>query len=930
MLITLAADSVVIVLTADRILCFMKWIRVYLQRFLLSVAKFVCRHPRKIFFVSVFFAIIGIWLSIFRLGVLNDTNALIRQDSPSLKDFLAYVREFEAPDPIVVIIQSPDFEKNRQAADALAQKFDLRKNDIQSVYYKNDLSRLKPHFLLYQTEDELRSIIQQLRAQKDLFRGKTAQGVNLNSLLDEALNQFDRVSKARGGKGTLDDLGSFADHMIRDLEKLANNLDPKVKLEEGNDLSNIEELDRQILLNTYLSFEEGHTLLMMIHPKAKDAKSFSPYKTLIRNLRKDITETKKQFPEIQIGLTGEPVLRDDELKQSTQDMLIASVVAFLAISLLFFAAYRELIRPVLALFSLACALFWSLGFTVFAVGHLNIISQAFVLMLLGLGIDFGIQILGRYEEERSKGRNVFEAVEHALQYTGTAVVTSGGITAVAFFTMCFNDFIGLAELGIIAGCGVIFCMVANIVLLPAILVWRDKGKVHSLSPYRRSKTNLGGAFDKILLSRPRTILAIASAGTLLAVAFSLRVSFDHNLLNLQNPKIESVRLVHQLLKSDANSFLFGVVIANDMDDARLKTSQLEKLPSVKNVNSPSKILPENQRQKLEILKELRFELRQINFNPNLSSQVNVAKAKANLEQLLKDSQKGLEEAKKFRNAKDPRVQKALTIFDRLIPALEKSVRRLNRLPQDEAEKRLNHYQVNLLSRMKKDIDFLKEFDMENEVSLDALPPEALRHYISKNSKVLLEVQPKENIWEREPNEKFVRDLRSIDPAATGTPVQNYVYIDILKKSYVQAAWWALAAIAAVIGFYFRSIKYLLITLVPLFMGTVWTLAFMTVFKIQFNPANIITLPLVVGIGVAYGVYIVDRYLEEGKVRLFASSTGKAVLLSALTTMLGFAAMMIGSYRGLVSLGLVMTVGIFFCYLASTVVLPQILVLMKPR
>lgn len=903
-----------------------------MQKLLRGVAGIVCRNPKKIFWISLAAALVGVWLTLFRLGVVNDTNALIRQDSPSLKNFLAYVREFEAPDPIVVMIQSPDFEKNRQAADALAAKFSVRSDEVKSIYYRNDLSKLKSHFLLYQTEDELRDIVNQLRAQRDLFGGKAAQGVNLNSLLDEALNQFDRVEKARGAKGTLDELGAFADKMIRDLEKLARDLDPKVALDSNGNgaLSNVEELDRQLLLNTYLAFEDGKIVLMMLHPTPSDAKSFSPHETAIRNLRADITEIKKQFSGVEIGLTGEPVLLDDELKQSTRDMTIASILAFLAIALLFFGAYRELIRPGLALFCLACALFWSLGFTVLTVGHLNIISQAFVLMLLGLGIDFGIQILGRYEEERAKNRTVFEAIENALQYTGSAIITGGGITAVAFFTMCFNDFLGLAELGVIAGCGMIFCMAANLILLPALLVWRDAGKSRPLPHHHTSQMAFGRKLDHALLSRPRMILILATVGTLLALILSKYVGFDHNLLNLQNPKIESVRLVHRLLNSDAHSFLFGVIVADNMEDARKKTAQLEQFPSVKSVISPSKILPENQTEKIKILQQLRKELNRIHFNPDVSGKVNVAKAKTNLNLLLDDSLKGWAEAKKFRQAKDPRAQKAFDIFDRLIPALEKSVQRLDQLPQEEAETRLNHYQVSLLSRMKRDLDFLKTFDMETPVTLKDLPPEALKHYISKNGKVLLEVHPKENIWEREANERFVNDLRSVDANATGTPVQNYVYIDILKKSYLQAAYWALGAIVVVVGLYFRNFSRLAITLIPLGMSVVWMLAFMTVFRIQFNPANIITLPLVIGIGVAYGVYIVDRYMEEGSVRLFSSSTGKAVLLSALTTIFGFAAMMIGSYRGLVSLGFVMTVGIFFCYLASTAVLPQILVLMEQR
>jgi predicted RND superfamily exporter protein len=177
--------------------------------------------------------------------------------------------------------------------------------------------------------------------------------------------------------------------------------------------------------------------------------------------------------------------------------------------------------------------------------------------------------------------------------------------------------------------------------------------------------------------------------------------------------------------------------------------------------------------------------------------------------------------------------------------------------------------------------------------------------------------------EREANERFVRDLRAVDPKATGTPVQNYTYISELKNSYQQAAWLAFGAIVVMVLLHFRNIWQSLLALLPLGLGIVWAVGVMGLFHLPFNPANIITLPLVIGIGVAYGIYVVDRYKEEKRCVLFSGSTGKAILMSALTTIIGFGSMTIGDYRGLVSLGTVMSLGVFCCFAASTLVLLQI-------
>ncbi|NBU68279.1 MAG: hypothetical protein EBS49_01400 [Verrucomicrobia bacterium] len=157
---------------------------------------------------------------------------------------------------------------------------------------------------------------------------------------------------------------------------------------------------------------------------------------------------------------------------------------------------------------------------------------------------------------------------------------------------------------------------------------------------------------------------------------------------------------------------------------------------------------------------------------------------------------------------------------------------------------------------------------------------------------------------------------------------NLEYIDLLKESYVEATFYAGGVVIFLIFLLFRRLADVLLTLLPLAIGVLWMFGLLGFFRIQLNPANIVTLPMVLGIGVAFGVYVVARYREEGKVRIFESSTGKAVVLSALTTLFGFGSMLVGQYRGLVSLGLVMSLGVLSTLISAIVILPQILVLME--
>ncbi|MDD5262986.1 MAG: MMPL family transporter [Methylacidiphilales bacterium] len=906
-------------------------IREWLQALMRGVARFTYRHPWWVIGGSMAVMAAGIWLSATRLGVLNDTNALIRQDSPVLRYYLDYLKEFNTKDPTLVVVESDSFEQNRLAVEALAARIQkIDRNQVRDVYYRNDLTKLKPHFMLFQKKEELETIRSQIETQRELL-GRRGGNVDLNTLLDGAIEQFNRVDKARGKKGTLDDLESYADKMVKSLEALALELSRPVDDNKGPSAGSMMDdeitgFQRLVEQNEYLSFRDGKMLLITITPGEGDANSFSPYEKSIAQLKDIIAQTRKEFPSVKIGMTGEFVLMDEELRQSTHDSIVAAFVAVVLLALLFFFSYHELVRPALAIYALIHAIFWSLGFTVLAVGHLNIISQAFVLMLLGLGIDFSIQVIGRYEEERASGLEVLPSLENTLQFTGVAILTSGGTTAAAFYTMCFNDFIGLAEMGIIAGTGILCCLFASLVLYPALIAVADrrmKKPFHARPQYGER----GRAVDQLLVSRPVRSLVLIGVGTVLLAWLGFGVKFDYNLLNLQNQKIEPVQLARHLGENPELPFMFGVIVAGNMDEAARMTTQLEALPTVASVSSPTKILPDNQEAKLKVMADIRRELNQLTISSAPSASVDLVKAKAGLATILQYSLMGQKEAEKMRQAKDKRIGQALRIFDRLLPALQKSVNSLNSLSEDEAVRRLNRYQLELIGSMQRQFDFLRSFNLETPVTLDDLPPQALAHYISPNGKILLEINPKENVMEQAANERFVADLRKVSPQATGTPVQNYTYITVLKDSYVNAAVLALLAIVVMVSIHFRHAGRVLLSLLPLGIGIIWTAGIMGLAGLQFNPANIITLPLVIGIGVAYGVYVVDRHEEEGRCSLFGSSTGKAILLSALATMIGFGSMMIGDYKGLVSLGLVMSIGIFCVFSASVLVLPQILFLM---
>jgi predicted RND superfamily exporter protein len=210
------------------------------------------------------------------------------------------------------------------------------------------------------------------------------------------------------------------------------------------------------------------------------------------------------------------------------------------------------------------------------------------------------------------------------------------------------------------------------------------------------------------------------------------------------------------------------------------------------------------------------------------------------------------------------------------------------------------------------------------MTVEDVPAQIRRMFVGKTGKFLVQVFPRENIWGREPLVRFVRDVQSVAPKVTGTPLGIYEFVEILKTGYCRAALWALLVIAILIFIDFHGGYATLLTILPLLVGTAWMFGAMVVLRINFNPANIMVLPLIVGIGVAYGIYVVQRFRESHEATFYSKSTGRAVILSAMTTTLAFASLLIGAHRGIRSLGLVTTIGVISCLLAALVLLPSLL------
>jgi hypothetical protein len=281
-------------------------------------------------------------------------------------------------------------------------------------------------------------------------------------------------------------------------------------------------------------------------------------------------------------------------------------------------------------------------------------------------------------------------------------------------------------------------------------------------------------------------------------------------------------------------------------------------------------------------------------------------------------------------AGEPALAKQIDSLRQAVIGLRKDMLRGDAAQLENNSRKLAAFQQAFFDDIQATFKGLQNQDNATPLRVQDLPQAMHDRFVGVTGKYLLMVNAKEDLWKRENQEVFIEQLRGVDPTVTGTPVQLYEYTKLLQQSYVQAAKYSLVAIALLVLVHFRSFTSVLLALVPVAVGSLWLAGLMGLCHVPLNPANIMTLPLVIGIGVTNGIHILNRYAEEQTPSILTRSTGKAVLVSGLTTIAGFGSLTLGKHRGLQSLGYVMSTGLATCMIAGLTFLPALLSLVSRK
>jgi len=910
-------------------------------RLLRLLAGALCHHPR--WFVYPQFALFGLCVyftafSPHHLQLDMSRDDLVGSDKSYHQKFMEYRKEFPGEDELAVVVESSDHERNRQFVERLAAKLELETNLFTDVFYKGDLKSLGPKALLFVPDNDLIELRKRLALYRPFIQKFTA-ATNLDSLFDLINQQF------RTAKREESEENNALIKAVPALERIVVQANaalstPGIPVSPGvTALFGAGEEPEKVDQASYITFADGRIYLVTARAKSEDLSTKA-----VRRMRQLMAETIFEEPGLNVGLTGEPVLDYDEMEQSKRDTALAAVVALVVSSLIFITAYREAGRPLKTVLCLVIGLGYSMAFTSLVIGHLNILTITFAPILIGLAIDFGIHLITRYEEETRHGRSEAEAVDKAIVFTGQGIITGALTTAGAFLAMWLTDFKGIQEMGIISGGGLALCLVPMMTLLPVLLMGdrADRGRAAEMDaggghkpPLQLQKVVTAevkrARIEEIWLRRPGWVMAATGVLCVVALTQFGKVKFDYNLLNMQSKGLASVVYEKKLVYS-GQSILYAAVVADSEKQACEFEQAAEKLPSVASVDGDDKgdsiyhILTADMSAKLETVRGIKSDVSEFHFAPVDPGPVDLHDLGATLWETM-GYMLWARDDDETRKAHPELTAQFQSLYDTI------SAFRVKMLSGDPAiPERLEKYQEALFKDIHATFTALQDQDTSSGLRPRDLPPDMRHRFIGVTGKFRVLVFPKKDIWQRENQEEFVRQLRSVIPPerVTGTPVQLLEYETLLKNSYEQAALYALGAIALMILWQFRSLLCVILALLPVAIGTTWLAGVMGKTGIPFNPADIMTLPLVIGIGVTNGIHILNRFAEEHNPGILAKRTGKAVLVSGLTAMTGFGSLILGRHQGIQSLGLVMTIGIGTCMVAGLTFLPAVLNLLTRR
>lgn len=836
------------------------------------------------------------YLTATRLGYQTSRMDLVDSNSSYSKLWTEYIQEFGDEDDAVIVVEGAGREQVVPVLEELSASLAREDRLFHAVLHEVDLGKIRSKGLHYLTPDELAGL-EQFLAELGPILGGDWSPLNLGNMTAALAQQLEMT-----GAGNPAQTAAARDKLQRLSVSLGESLGQRRHYqspwpEMPSSFAILSELNSEYLLTK--QGQLGFVLLRL----ARGSDGFNHYTEATDALRDLIAQAQARHPGTKIGLTGLPVMENDEMRASQTSMFWASLISMVGVGLLFVAGFGGVRHALLANLILLVGMAWAFGYVTLTVGHLNILSVSFTVTMIGIGIDYGVYYVAKYLQYRADGLSCEEALIETARSAGPAITTGALTTAIAFFAAGLTSFKGVAELGIIAGGGLLLCALAELTLLPACIFLVDRSGWGVRMPRPIGVHKWIAPFAKF----PKLTL-VASLGLTVFVSLGMtRLWYDNNLLNMQAQGLESVALEKRLLAECNQSVWYALAIADSREELLARKAQFLQLGSVERTEEIVSLLPVDLQVKQPIIERIQQRLATLPERPPL---VTVDRPDR-LGQVLGEAQEVMAHGR---------------ADDKCVRQLEVVRDALRRMPLSDCYAQLSRFQQEMAGDLLSRLHILKGIANPDPPTLGDLPTSLVDRFVGQHGKHLLKIYGRGDIWDTAALGNFVREVRSVDPHVTGNPIQAHEASLEMKRSYQEAAVYSLLVILGVLVLDFKSWNHALLAALPLGVGVLQMFGLLGLLDIALNPANLIALPLILGIGVDYGVHIVHEFRETKGPYKMSSATAVAVLVDALTTLVGFGSLMVATHQGLQSLGRVLTLGVTCCLFTSLVMLPALLTL----
>jgi uncharacterized protein len=857
-----------------------------LTRVVVSVVNFCTRFALPVVLVCVLLSIGASYYTAKNFSINTDINKLISPNLDWRQRDIAFDKAFDQERLIIAVVEAPTPEFANAAANAMEAKLVTNKTDFDSVRRLDGGAFFEKNGLLFLPTKEVAQLTGQFQQAAPLIeimagdpslRGLTGAletgltGIRRGQLqLDAAAPTFNAVSQTiedvlKNGKGTFSWRGLVSDKPLTDGDKRGF-------------------IEIKPILD-FNALEPGKTATDAIRQAAIDLNIAGEYGARVR-LTGPVPIANEEFSTVQ----------DGAIVNGIGTVLIVLVILWMALH------SAKIIGAVFATLFVGLATTTAVGLMM--VGSLNLLSIAFAVLFVGLGVDFGIQFSVRYRSERYKNDNLPLALTKAAEYCAVPLSLAAFATAAGFLSFLPTDYKGVSELGKIAGAGMMIAFLTSITVLPALL--------DLLNP-AGEKEPVGYAFlapvDRFLEEKRFWIIGITLALTIAGLPLLYFLKFDFNPINLRNPNVESIATFLDLRK-DPNTGANAVnIMAPNEAAAKQVEERLSKVPEVARTISLDSFVPEDQPAKLKAIQE-GAKILEPALNPE-----SIDKAPTDAENVtsLKDS------AASLRKLAGTQTSPGAVAAKRLADALAKTA--------DASQPVRDQVQATFVVPLKLALGQLRNLMQASPISLQTLPPELVNSWKTKDGQIRVEAQPNGDPNDNDTLRKFADAVLKSEPLAVGGPISILKSGDTIVTAFIHAGIWALLSISLLLWLALRRISDVLLTIVPLLVAGTVTLEICVLIGLPLNFANIIALPLLLGVGVAFKIYYVTAW-RAGYKNLLQSSLTRAIFFSALTTATAFGSLWLSNHPGTASMGKLLAMS--FVVTLAAVLLFQPALMGKPR